>query len=286
MRRDRTNAARQQRWRERQKLQSADTVMQQSVTTPASVTTPLLSRQRTGLVPFVVALAALAVAAVSGSFSVIGLTAVFTGAFWPVVGMGAALECAKLSAVAWLGRRYEASRLLKASVTALVITLMGLSAIGSYGFLAKAHLERVAVNEAVVASHAAEIGARKQVAQAAVDDVDKRIAQLDAAVNEATKRGRTSGAMALVEHETVRRNDLVAQSAKAGDALAAVQVQEAGIGNERAELATDYGPVRYLAALTGMDQDKIMQWFIALVAALIDPIAVILLLAASATADP
>jgi hypothetical protein len=63
------------------------------------------------MIPVVMASAALAVAAVS-AFSIIGLTAVFTGARWAVVAMGAAMECAKLSAVAWLGRRYAC---LKAS---------------------------------------------------------------------------------------------------------------------------------------------------------------------------
>jgi hypothetical protein len=47
--------------------------------------------------------AALALAAVSGSFSVVGLTGIFAGSFWPIIGMGAALEVGKLPAVAWLG---------------------------------------------------------------------------------------------------------------------------------------------------------------------------------------
>jgi hypothetical protein len=47
--------------------------------------------------------AALSLAAVSGSFSVYGMTSIFTGALYPVIAMGAALELGKLSAVAWLG---------------------------------------------------------------------------------------------------------------------------------------------------------------------------------------
>jgi hypothetical protein len=48
--------------------------------------------------------AALALAAVSGSFSVVGLTSIFAGAFWPIIGMGVGFEGGKLAAVAWLGR--------------------------------------------------------------------------------------------------------------------------------------------------------------------------------------
>jgi hypothetical protein len=48
------------------------------------------------------------------------------------------LELAKLSAVAWLGRRYATSRWIKGAIVTLVVTLMSLNAIGCYGFLAKA----------------------------------------------------------------------------------------------------------------------------------------------------
>ncbi|MBV9981674.1 MAG: hypothetical protein JO365_17090, partial [Bradyrhizobium sp.] len=45
---------------------------------------------------------ALVLASVSAAFSIDGLTAIFAGAFWPVITMGAALEAGKLVAAAWL----------------------------------------------------------------------------------------------------------------------------------------------------------------------------------------
>src|SRR5262249_25062388 len=98
--------------------------------------------------------AALALATVSAGFSITGMTAVFVGAFWPVVAMGAALELGKLSAVAWLGRR-EGSRALRTALGTLVAVLMGLNAIGAYGFLAKAHIGHAVAGETTVAGRAA-----------------------------------------------------------------------------------------------------------------------------------
>src|SRR5258708_1620001 len=49
-------------------------------------------------------IAALALATVSAGFSITGMTSIFVGSFWPVIGMGIALELGKLSARAWLGR--------------------------------------------------------------------------------------------------------------------------------------------------------------------------------------
>jgi hypothetical protein len=197
--------------------------------------------------------------------------------------MGAAMEGGKLSAVAWLGQRYAASRALKGAIVALVVTLMGLNAIGSYGFLTKAHLDRAVAAEAEVADHQARINARQKVAAANVADIDQRIAQIDNAVNEATKRGRTTVAMNLVDHQTGRRSELRGERARAADVLAAVEAEGAGIANERIELAADAGPVRYLAALIGQDDERVMHWFVLAVALLLDPLAVALLLAATAS---
>jgi hypothetical protein len=44
----------------------------------------------------------------------------------------------------------------------------------------------------------------------------------------------------------------------------------------------DLGPVRYLAQLLGASDEHVMRWFILAVALLLDPAAVVLLLAATA----
>jgi hypothetical protein len=54
-------------------------------------------------------IAALALACVSAAFSIDGLTAIFAGAFWPVITMGAALEAGKLVAAAWLAQHWHSA---------------------------------------------------------------------------------------------------------------------------------------------------------------------------------
>jgi hypothetical protein len=83
---------------------------------------------------FAALVAALALATVSGGFSITGMTSIFVGAYWPVIGMGVALEVGKLSAAAWLGhQRDTASWRLRAALAILVAVLMGLNAVGCYG---------------------------------------------------------------------------------------------------------------------------------------------------------
>ena len=69
-------------------------------------------------------LAAPALATCSAAFSISGLTSIFAGAFWAVIGLGVAFEVGKLSAVAWLGHRTGA-RTLRLALAALVAVLMG-----------------------------------------------------------------------------------------------------------------------------------------------------------------
>jgi hypothetical protein len=158
---------------------------------------------------------------------------------------------------------------------------MVLNVIGAYGFLAKAHLDHAAAGEMQIADHKAHVEARRELAAANVADIDRRIGQIDSAIAEATKRGRTTSAMTLVERQTDRRDALVADRARAASALASIEVDAAAVENERSGLEADAGPVRYLSKLIGIDQDTAMRWFIVLVAALLDPLAVVLLLAAA-----
>ena len=64
-----------------------------------------------------VLIVALALAGVSAAFSIDGLTAIFAGAFWPVVIMGAVLEAGKLVAAAWLTEHWNRRRLCWGSST-------------------------------------------------------------------------------------------------------------------------------------------------------------------------
>jgi hypothetical protein len=86
--------------------------------------------------------AVFALATVTAGFSIYGLTSIFVGAFWPVIGMGAVLECAKLRAIALI-EMGRGARWVRFGLIVLVTGLMGLNAIGAFGFLAKAHIGHV-----------------------------------------------------------------------------------------------------------------------------------------------
>jgi len=259
-----------QRKREAQTFEPEQTITppHQTHTTPAVVTISTFT-------------AALALATCSAYFSIVGLTAIFAGAYWPVVGMGVALEIGKLSAVAWLGSNRNSASALKIALVALVAVLMGLNAIGIYGYLSRAHIAHALAGDLAVAGRAADVEARLVVQGGVVADLDHRIAQIDMAVEEAARRGRSVSAMSLAADQHRNRAGLVAVRQREATALAALQVEKSGIDGERKTIEADLGPVRYLAQLIGAHDEGVMRWFILAVALLLDPAAAALLLAAT-----
>ena len=94
------------------------------------------------LLPSLVLLSALSIAATAAYFSIVGLTALFPGALGPIILMGTVLECGKLIAATWLHHNWtKCPRLMRYYLTFAVIILMGITSIGIFGFLAKSHLE-------------------------------------------------------------------------------------------------------------------------------------------------
>jgi hypothetical protein len=224
-------------------------------------------------------LSALALATVSAGFSVTGMTSIFVGSFWPVIGMGVAIELGKLSAVASLPTLRGGA--LKTALGILVAVLMGLNAIGAYGFLAKAHIGHQVEGDIAVAGQAADINARLALQAGIVADFDRRLGQIDGAIEKATSKGRTAAAMALADQQRKPRADLVAQRTSEAKALAGLQVEKAKADGERHKVEADLGPLKYLAALTGAGDQDALRYFILVVALLLDPAAVLLLLAAA-----
>jgi hypothetical protein len=226
--------------------------------------------------------AALALATVSAGFSITGMTSIFVGATLPVIGMGIALELGKLSAVAWLGhRRGSASWGLKTSLTILVLVLMTLNAVGCFGYLSKAHIASALAGDLAVAGRGADTDARLSMQAGVVADLDRRIAQIDKAVDTATSKGRTGSAMALADQQRKTRANLATERIREGKSLATLQIEKAAVDGERKMVEADLGPVRYLATLIGAGDQDVLRWFILVVACLLDPAAILLLLAAT-----
>jgi hypothetical protein len=243
-----------------------------------------LTRRSTVPVKLAAFIVALALACVSAAFSIDGLTAIFAGAFWPIITMGAALEAGKLVAAAWLTEHWNsAPPLMRLVLVTMIGVLMGLNAIGVFGFLTRAHLEHVMAVDLALADRSADIGARLAIQGQTVADLDRRIAQIDAAIEESTRLGRPVGAMTIADKKRRDRADIAAERQRQAQALASLQIEKAKIDAQHRRAEADVGPLRYLAELTGApatDLERPVRLLTLALVAVLDPMAVVLLLAA------
>ena len=91
---------------------------------------------------------AIIISAVSAYYSITGLTAIFTGAFWSIVIMGGALELGKITATVWLHKYWNrAGWQFKTYLVPAIVILMLITSMGTFGYLSAAHLSQSTANE-------------------------------------------------------------------------------------------------------------------------------------------
>mgnify|MGYP003350403457 CR=1 FL=1 len=91
------------------------------------------------ILPF---LTAIALSGIAAYYSVIGLAQIFPGSYWPIIIMGSVLEAAKLVTVSWVYNHWKNTfSALKLYFLIAVVLLMGITSMGIFGYLSKAHIE-------------------------------------------------------------------------------------------------------------------------------------------------
>jgi uncharacterized coiled-coil protein SlyX len=203
----------------------------------------------------------------------------------PVIAMAVAMEAAKLITAGWLARRWRATALIwRAALVAFVFRLAVINAAGVYAQLVAAHVgDRGAVTSRLE-EQTADLEAKISVQAHTVADLDRRLAQIDAAVEKATEKGRTTAAMKLADDQRKARAGLVDERKREAGILAALQAERAGVAAKGRQIETEAAPIRYVAELLGVDTDseRAIRWLIALMVLCCDPLAIALTAAASA----
>ena len=141
----------------------------------------------------------------------------------------------------------------------------------------------MAAIDQALADRTADTEVRLAIQIRTVADLDRRIAQIDAAIEESTRLGRPLGAMTIADQKRRERADIVGERRREGQALAGLQIEKAKIDAQRRRAEADVGPVRYLAELIGTpatDLERPVRLLTLALVAVLDPMAVALLLAA------
>jgi hypothetical protein len=282
------NALRQRAYRKRRK---AGVTRQVAVTPSPPVTAPVTPVTRNAATPSLAAIdaaayiAAVALAGAAAFFSVKGMVVLFPGAPVAVIAISTTMEAAKLVTAGWLARRWRTTAAVwRVTLVALVAGLAIINATGVYAQLVAAHVGSRGETSSAIETRDAAIAARIEVQAHAVADLDRRLGQIDTAIEEAAKRGRTNTALAALEGQRKARAGLVDERNREAGTLAALKAERASVAAKGRQVETEAAPIRYVAELIGADTDseRAIRWLIALMVMCCDPLAIALTAAASA----
>lgn len=233
-------------------------------------------------------LAAVVLSCVSGYFSIIGLTTLFAGAFWPIVIMGTSLEFAKLVTASWLYRNWsQCSAFLKTYLTAAVCILIVITSMGVFGFLSKAHIEQQLKLATGVQDQIEILDSRINFSQQNLDDLDKQIAQIDTAISKFTELNQVSKSLKAVEDQRANRQSLIQKKEEEILTLSGFKTEKIKLESELKKQQAEVGPLKFVAELIYGQQnaeshfDSAVRAVIIILVVVFDPLAVILLIAAN-----
>jgi len=239
------------------------------------------------MINYLALLAALAVSAVSAYYSIVGLTAIFASAFTAVIIMGVALEIGKLITVSWLHQNwFTCPWLLKFYLTAAVIILMFISSMGIFGFLSRAHIEQTLNINTGQADQVLILDQKIDYLKQSITDLDKQIAQIDAAITKMTDKGQASNSLQAADKQRKTRDSLIKKKAEYVKDISNATTEKVGLQSRIKKLEAEVGPLKYIAELVyssaGADQlERAVRMVIILLVLVFDPLAVLLLLAAN-----
>lgn len=234
---------------------------------------------------------ALALSAVAAFYSIAGLAAIFAAAVIPIVIMGSILEAAKLVVTVWLHEYWSRCRLaMKLYLVPAVFFLMIITSMGIFGFLSKAHLDQ-AVPTGDVAAKVQLIDEKIKTERDNIEASRRALRQMDESVDQTMSRSNdekgADKAAQLRRGQARERGILQNDIATAQKKIATLNEERAPIATELRKVEAEVGPIKYIAALiyddnTDVDMlEKAVRWVIILLVIVFDPLAIMMLLAAT-----
>jgi uncharacterized protein YpmB len=238
----------------------------------------------------ILALTAFIIAGVAAYFSVYGIATLYAGAFISVLVMAGALEVGKLVATSFLYRYWhKINLLLKTYMLVAILTLMGITSMGIFGFLTSAY------QTSLIEYSQAETQQEFLVSQKAI--LEKELASLTMRVD-TLNQSRLSQEQRLPSMSRRSAAPVYEDIKKSGEEITQARTRMNQIFEEIKTLdiqtleaqkqsgkQKDIGTLKYAAELFGTDINTIVKWFTLAIIVVFDPLAIALVLAYNIAAN-
>ncbi len=216
---------------------------------------------------FLVGLSALCIAGSAAFFSVFGLSKLFAGATKEVIVMAGSLEFGKLISASFLYRYWDkVNKALRTYLLVGIITLVGITSAGIFGFLSNAYQGATIEFEKESTKLLYKEDRLSQLEEDKIYLKDElEIAILELPDNYITAKRQL-------------RADYNPKVLEINDQILGVKAEIGNLKTALIETGVDVGPAIYLARVFGTDIDTVVKFFIFILIFVFDPMAVVLVI--------
>ena len=244
---------------------------------------------------------AIGLAVFSGYYSVYGISKLFSGGSWSIVGMAGMLEFSKLVVITFLHDHYKTLKTtFKIYLMSAAAVLMILTSVGVYGYLTNSYQEtaksiyetqnKIALidkKKYIYLEQKSQIDTLVKQKSQRISSYDQlRLTQENSLNTQLSSKKGTKGLqrnIQSVDNSTQTLNkeisELNQKSIGLSDSIAKLEQEKLGL--ENSTFTSEIGPLLYLSRLTGAPMDMIVNWFILILVSVFDPLAVSLVIAAN-----
>lgn len=212
---------------------------------------------------YLLLLTALGISAVAGYFSIVGLTLIFSAAFWPIVTMGVVLEIGKLVTASFIYRMWtKVNWIMKTYFIISVLILSCITSLGIFGYLSKSYTS----DSAGLFDNETKIATNKEILEVERKRLDNLLIQL----------GKREKGNTRIEKDIKQTQDRISELTR--------EIGE--YQKERNKQNSEIGPIRYITELFYNKNDletidKAVRMIIVILVFVFDPLAILLVVAAN-----
>ena len=232
---------------------------------------------------FFIALLILTTLSIAGSaayFSIYGLAAIFSGAFWPVVIMASSLEAGKLIAASYVYRyRKKISFLMKTYLVLAIFILMIITSAGIFGFLSSAYQQDVLPLEEMETRIELYENRKVQIEELKQERISQR-ARLDAQID-AIPGNHSTNRRKMRESQKEERAQIDEDLKRFAIELQTATDEHHKLKTEVIQQRVHTGPIIFIAKVFDREVDDATKWMIILIIFAFDPLAVVLTIGAN-----
>lgn len=232
----------------------------------------------------IVFLTGIAISGIAAYYSIVGLTAIFAGAFWSIVFMGVALEIGKLVSISWLYNNRNAPFLIKTYFVSAIVVLMIITSVGIFGFLSKSHIEQQVNINTGVTEQISLIDTELKIHDEVINSITRQLEQINSAIEKLNEKGQSKTSLNEMSRQKKTRDDLFSEKQKETRKQIDLKTKRIKLESEIKKVEAEIGPIKYVAELffDASDTkvvDKTIRYVIIMLIFVFDPLAVLLLLA-------